>query len=368
MGKNCIKCGRCLAVCPVYKVSGQERLAPRGKLSLIDFYKHKQIAASPLFQEVISACILCGRCEKACVLDIPTHDIIHQLREKLWARQKKRLYRSWLANKFLASYPKHLGIWLRLFALLKQAATLPVSPSSHPFLKQTMTFRSIDKSRGTIAIFAGCGVNLIYPYLGHKLVKLCQQLGFNVVVPGGQTCCGLMAHSLGDEKTASTLAHENVRVFSEIKPDLIITPCASCYHQLKTFSVYQEAGLNAKVMELTQFLQDKTLSFMDLDAKITWHDPCHLRYHHNIWQPPRDLLKKAHYHFIETSPEGMCCGHGGSFALNFPDLSKDILSKRKAVITSHQVDITLTSCMGCLIQLKMGLGEGHVKHILEIFA
>ncbi|MDL1970964.1 MAG: (Fe-S)-binding protein [Candidatus Desulfofervidaceae bacterium] len=368
MDKSCIKCGRCLAVCPVYKVSGQERLAPRGKLNLIDFYKNKKISASPLFQEAISACILCRRCEERCILNISTPDIIHQLRQELWPQQKIRLYRSWLANKFLASYPKHLGIWLRLFALLQQIVTLPISLSSHPFLRQKITFHSIAKSKGTVAIFVGCGVNLIYPHLGHKLVKLCQQLGFNVIIPAGQSCCGLMAHTLGDEETASSLAYENVKAFSDINPDIIITPCASCYHQLKTFSVYQEAGLSAKVIELSQFLQDKTLSFMDLDAKITWHDPCHLRFHHNIWQEPRDLLKKAGYHFIETSPEGMCCGHGGSFALNFPDLSKDILNKRKAVITSSQAEITLTSCMGCLIQLKMGLGEVHVKHILEIFA
>ena len=368
MDKTCIKCGRCLAVCPVYKVSGQERLAPRGKLNLIEFYKNKQISASPLFQEVISACILCGRCEKKCVLDIPTPNIIHQLRQILWPQQKVRFYRSWLANKFLASYPKHLGIWLRLFALLQQIATLPVSLSSHPFLRQKIDFCSIGKPRGTIAIFIGCGVNFIYPHLGHKLVRLCQQLGFNVAIPVSQSCCGLMAHTLGDEKTALTLAYENVKVFSDIKPDIIITPCASCYHQLKTFSVYQERGLSAKVIELTQFLQEEMLSFIDLPKKITWHDPCHLRFHHNIWQEPRDLLKKANYNFIETSPEGMCCGHGGSFSLNFPDLSKSILNKRKAIITSNQIDITFTSCMGCLIQLKMKLGQEHVRHILEIFA
>ena len=367
MDKSCIKCGRCLAVCPVYKASGYERVSPRGKLNLIDFYQKHLLSPSSIFQETISACILCKRCEEKCILHTPVSKIIHQTREKLWPLQKKQYYRSWMVNKFLASHQKNLGLWLRLYTLCKHVFPSPFDLASSPFLSSRGFYPS-KKAKANIAIFSGCVTNFIYPSLGNKLAKLLSELGYNVFIPHQQTCCGLMAYTLGDKETALDLAKKNVEALSSLSIDFIITPCASCYHQLKTFLPYQEAKISEKVIELSQFLQEKPLSFLPLNKKITWHDPCHLRYHHNIWQEPRILLKKAGYEFEESSPEGMCCGQGGSFALNFPELAKQILKKRKEAIKKTGAELVITSCMGCLIQLKAELGKKRVKHVLEPFA
>ncbi len=364
MDKTCIKCGRCLAVCPVYKATGQERFSPRGKNSLIKLFQDQLLPPSSLFHGTLSACILCGQCTERCVLSINTPDRIHKLRTSFWPQQKRHLYRAWLAEQLLASFHKELGIWLRLLILLNQIKPLPISPALKPFLSQ---ISSSSPSPSSIAIFVGCGVNFIYPSLGQKLINILTALNHRVAIPQEQTCCGLMAYTLGDMQTALKLAQKNIAVFSHLNPEVIITPCASCYHHLKIFPPYQEAGISAKVVEISQFLVNKNIPLASLSEKITWHDPCHLRFHHQIWKEPRTLLNRAG-HFVESSPQGQCCGHGGSFALNFPDLSKEIFNRRKKAIEESKAKFIFTSCMGCLIQLQLYLGKERVRHILDIFA
>jgi len=362
--KTCIKCGRCLAVCPVYKATGQERLSPRGKNSLIRLFQDHLWPASSLFRETLSACILCGQCTERCVLNINTSERIHKLREFFWPQQKRHFYRSWLAEQLLASFHQELGIWLRLLVLLNQIKPLPISPASKPFLSQ---ITSSSSSPSQIAIFVGCGVNFLYPSLGQKLLHILVNLNYQVVIPLQQTCCGLMAYTLGDTQTAIKLARKNIIAFSHFNPEIIITPCASCYHHLKSFSLYQEAGISEKVIELSQFLLNKNIPLISFSQKITWHDPCHLRFYHQIWKEPRLLLNRVGQ-FTESSPQGQCCGHGGSFALNFPALSEEIFTKRKKAIEESKAELIFTSCMGCLIQLQLYLGKERVRHILDIFA
>jgi len=264
----------------------------------------------------------------------------------------------------LASFQKGLGIWMRLLTLLNQIKPLPISPAPKPFLSQ---IPSSSPSPSSMAIFVGCGVNFIYPSLGQKLIKILAALNYRVAVPQEQTCCGLMAYTLGDTQTAIKLAQKNILIFSQLNSEIIITPCASCYHHLKSFSLYQEAGISEKVIELTQFLLNKDIPLISFSQKITWHDPCHLRFHHQIWKEPRLLLNHVGQ-FTESSPQGQCCGHGGSFALNFPALSEEIFTKRKKAIEESKAELIFTSCMGCLIQLQLHLGKERVRHILDIFA
>ncbi len=381
MDNACIKCGRCLSVCPVYKITSHERFSPRGKNDLIGLCLEGLLPNSHI-AEAVNACILCGRCKEVCVLNIDTPEIIKKMRRRLWPEQKLHLYRSFITEKFLAFLQSETkqkvdtGIWWRLFALTRTLKFLPISFASRPFLSNIPTPAPKDtlKTKGTIAIFVGCGVNFIYPHLGEILLKLLGAMGFNVIVPPTQTCCGLMACSLGDIQTASRLAQQNISAFTQTKADIIITPCASCYHQLKIFSPYRQAGISPKVVELSQFLVNggietilKKVSSLNIkQIRTTWHDPCHLRFHHQIWEEPRQILRQTTT-FVESSPEGQCCGHGGSFMLNFPELSERIFSQRQQAILKSNTKLVFTTCMGCLLQLQSHLGKQKARHLLEIF-
>ena len=73
---------------------------------------------------------------------------------------------------------------------------------------------------------------------------------------------------------------------------------------------------------------------------------------------------------VEMKQPSRCCGMAGSFNLIYYDLSKKILKRKVEDIAGTGAEHVVTSCMGCMIQLKDGLHqqglETGVMHPLEI--
>lgn len=58
-----------------------------------------------------------------------------------------------------------------------------------------------------------------------------------------------------------------------------------------------------------------------LNAKVTYHDSCHLKRSLGITEEPRELLKIAGADLVEMAGAERCCGFGGSYSLKYPELS-----------------------------------------------
>src|SRR4030043_1568065 len=85
---RCVKCGRCLSVCPVYRELGRERGVARGKLSLIESQGDKEVKhSSKKLKEIISLCLLCGACTENCPNLGEGDKIIQKARGALFSKQ-----------------------------------------------------------------------------------------------------------------------------------------------------------------------------------------------------------------------------------------------------------------------------------------
>src|SRR6266498_4368690 len=75
---KCVKCGGCKTNCPTYDEGLNEAMGARGRLTLLRGLLSSRIGQSPILNERIFSCILCGACEKLCTpgLDI-TEAIYH---------------------------------------------------------------------------------------------------------------------------------------------------------------------------------------------------------------------------------------------------------------------------------------------------
>ena len=106
--------------------------------------------------------------------------------------------------------------------------------------------------------------------------------------------------------------------------------------------------------------------------KIAWHSPCHLCRGLGVKEEPINLIEKSGHKYIKTEEEETCCGFGGSFSINFPLVSKEILNKKLEDVEQSGAQILVTECPGCVMQLKGGALKQNktfdVLHLSELIS
>jgi glycolate oxidase iron-sulfur subunit len=400
----CIRCGACMEVCPLYRLSGKESVVARGKLSLLQALTDNDLAPSRRLQEILEYCLLCGACAEKCTAKVPTPDLVKagraKLRDRLGRRWSPALALAYLslradqalpvltaAGPLLERLKSWVGgqsgllyrLWPALTGLvgrLPQVAPQPFSHSAPNLLP--------GRGKPKIAFFVGCGLEALFPQAGFAFLKICQRLGIEVILPDRQGCCGLLAASAGEVSTAQDLARDFLRQFDPLTVDYIVTACASCSYQLrqvhKLFPDSREgetaARLSTKVREASEFLADAekltAVRFLKVSRpqSLVFHDPCHLRRGQHIVEQPRRLLTVVPgLELLE--PEGTvgCCGQGGIFGICHPEMSGTIGSNAMGMYRQTGATTLGTACSGCLAQLAgLTSGELPVRHFLEILA
>ena len=201
-----------------------------------------------------------------------------------------------------------------------------------------------------------------------------------------QTCCGLPLFSVSEENAARDLAARNIEAFSNIDCDHIVTLCASCAshlknHYIKMFrpgsTVHKKIEIFAgKVIDFSSFMANvlkvSPPEFRRSKKKAAYHSPCHLCRGLNVTKEPRKLIEIAGFTYVPSKDEDVCCGFGGSYSMDFPEISSEILRKKLDNVEESETEILLTDCPGCVMQLRRGMDKREkriqVRHIAEAMA
>ncbi|MGD8371540.1 MAG: (Fe-S)-binding protein [Syntrophobacterales bacterium] len=395
--ERCSRCGSCMAVCPVYRETGEEGMVARGKLSLIEANQRGELHQSRKFQELMEACLLCSGCVHQCANSVRVDKIIQWQRSRLRRDGKAGWTASLAASTleavgkwpmlvsqagslaqalFCKKIPAESGLQLRFsLAVLSQRRYVP-KLSASPFLAQLPVNRLGSGPR--VGLFVGCVGNYIATEVSEATVELLRRGGFQVVIPAEQRCCGMAAWASGDVATASVLAQHNSEVFLKSGCQWIVSACGTCTTQL---SVRMPELLEQTAPNEARFLSQKSMDLMAFltrqlgpeklgqmvkspgSLKLSYHDPCHLRYHQGIFREPRQLLSLlSEIHVAELSDTQQCCGHGGLFNVSNYRLSNQINARRMAQVEKVGPEVLATGCMGCLLQLQ----EGNWRHGLGL--
>jgi L-lactate dehydrogenase complex protein LldE len=235
----------------------------------------------------------------------------------------------------------------------------------------------------TAQLFITCLVDTFFPQTGGAVVNVLQRCGVTVEFPHGQTCCGQPAFNAGLRLDARPMAEHMIRVF-ESAPGEIVTPSGSCahmirYNYLELFegdeSWYARAkALAARTYEFTEYLVD-VLGVTDLDAhwdgRLTYHASCHLLRGLGVDRQPRTLLANVHGAEVVELPEvDSCCGFGGIFSVEHPELSAEMLKRKIANLEATHSPTLVVGDTGCLMHIAGGLQRQRkpqrVVHIAEI--
>lgn len=366
----CVSCGLCLAHCPTYRVSGEERLSPRGRITAMRAAE----SGAPIddaFEEIMQTCVQCRACETACPSSVPFGRMMEATRTVLadrsvpwWQRAGYSVlghHRLLLALSAVGGVAQRAGLVPRRLA---DRVSLPRLPVRQPALRPTGT---------DVWLFTGCVMDAWQRSVHGAAVALVTACGFGVALPGsGASCCGALHVHAGLHDGASSLARRVIESFPGDAP--ILVDSAGCGavmkdygHLLGTEEAVRFAG---RVLDIHEWLADHADRLPApvrgwVRPRVAIQDPCHLRHVQRVVQPVRTVLSR-YADLVELPDEGRCCGAGGAYSALEPELARPIRSQKVAVIDSVSADLVASANPGCSMWLA-GAGV-KVRHPVEIVA
>ncbi|MFN2358271.1 MAG: LUD domain-containing protein [Desulfotignum sp.] len=316
---QCVRCGACANVCPVYRMVGGHQMGYIyiGAIGLITTYFFHGLEHA---KNLVQNCTNCGACKTVCAggIDLPylikeIHARIqdeagHPLQSLLLGKvlKNRKLFHRLLRTAYLAQQPalERSGRLARskdrspersdssrvtppgrLTRTGSDAGFLRHLPmifsSDHNFRRlpaiARVPFRDrfarlnqpVKNPRFTIALFSGCVQDFVYPEHLEAAMKGFAQHNIDVVFPMDQSCCGLPAVSMGETSAARDVALQNLDAMAIGRKnydtvDYIVTLCASCASHLthgvpklvKDYAPEKAAAFAGKVVPFSVFMND----------------------------------------------------------------------------------------------------------------
>jgi Fe-S oxidoreductase len=193
------------------------------------------------------------------------------------------------------------------------------------------------------------------------------------ILGDAEACCGETSRRMGNEYLFQVAAEENIGAFSEIHFQKIITLCPHGLNTLK--NEYPAFGGDYKIQHAVEFLAERlpTLQFQASNNKdlgrLTFHDSCYLGRYNNIYNQPRDLLKKADLIPLEMDTaknDSFCCGGGGGAMWLETTADTRINQHRLQHAMDINADTITTACPYCLIMFDDALRSKGLADEIEV--
>jgi glycolate oxidase iron-sulfur subunit len=399
---NCMRCGMCLPHCPTYKETFLETASPRGRVALVRKFQEGELEISERFVEFLSLCLDCQACASACPSGVNAGELVAEFKcekregeglsfmedvilrkllphpDRLQAAMTPlRLYQRSGLQKIvrtlglLKMFPAHME---RMEGLLPKLPSRPLRQS----LQEVTPAKG--KEQGTIGFFLGCVMSLVFSEASFATVRLLTTLGYRVVTPKSQKCCGAPNMLAADRAGLLEASRFNVGLFAEHDLDFIVTDCGGCGAELKKYGHHlaedsRAAAFSSKVRDISQILfermDDLKTMLNPLPFRVTYHDPCHISHCQGIRDEPRKLLQLIPGIDYRELPEAdACCGSAGTYNIDKPDMSDKVLLRKVANIRRTGAEYLVTANPGCLLQMKRVLESTEPKieviHITEL--
>jgi Fe-S oxidoreductase len=196
------------------------------------------------------------------------------------------------------------------------------------------------------------------------IAELLHVAGVKFAVLGpAEACTGDPARRLGNEFVFQMLAQQNVETLNEagVAAGTGKKVIASCPHCFNTISrEYPQLGGNYEVIHHTQLLarlvaDGRLTPVSPVEEKITYHDPCFLGRHNQVYTPPRAIIDAVPGTTAEEmhrcKGKGFCCGAGGARMWLEERTGKRINEERIDEALALDPDTVTTACPYCMVML-----------------
>lgn len=191
------------------------------------------------------------------------------------------------------------------------------------------------------------------------------------VLGSEEICTGDPAKRSGNEFLFQMQAMQNISTLDKYGVKKIVTTCPHCFNTLK--NEYPELGGNYEVLHHSQFLDEliknQKLNFKDAlykGKRITYHDPCYLGRANQVYEAPRNLIRKLKAELVEMKnckSKGLCCGAGGAQMFKEAEKGdKEINIKRTEEALETNTEIIAAACPFCNSMLSDGIKNKELEN------
>jgi Fe-S oxidoreductase len=392
---TCTECGRCQSQCPAWNTD--KPLSPKLLITALRDHAYakapyllavsdnarnalsadvKTEAERPLVgvdgvitPDILWSCTSCGACVEQCPVDIEHIDHIVNM------RRHQVLIES--------NFPSELGSVFRNLETKGNPWGMNAS-SRNDWIKEcefpiTVIAGEIPADIEYL-FWVGCAG--AYEDRAKKTTKAVAELlnraGVKFGVLGdGETCTGDAARRSGNEFLFQMLAAENIEtlntVFENRTSKKVIVTCPHCFTTLGRD--YKQLGISLELIHHTQLLnrlvRDKHLvPIAPINQTITYHDPCYLGRHNQVYAPPRELLEASGAELVEmprNSERSFCCGAGGARMWMEEKLGQQINLARVDEAISTRAATVAVACPFCRVMVSDGAAaRADVIEVLDV--
>lgn len=357
---RCVLCALCSAHCPTYQLHREEGESPRGRVMMSAALLRGELNASEALIAHLNHCLLCRACEKACPSEVPYGAIIDHARTQLPkpGGKVKRLQQL-SAHPTVVTMLAHAGQWWRALKLpLPAIANAALTRLPDKLLKLQNHYPASGTPIGRVGLFLGCITRPFDQQTHQSAITLLTRLGYEVVIPKQQQCCGALAQHNGMPEQAALHNSANQQTFNQLPLDAVLFSSTGCGVQL--IETAQQNGTPYR--EICDFIQQSPavdqLKFLPLKQEVALHHPCSLR---NVLQTSSSieqllqLIPKLCWH--ELGPNPNCCGAAGSHQISEPKTAARLRKPKLDALQQHGAERLLTTNYGCALHFAEGLQQ-----------
>ena len=374
MQKGCGDCGYAIRpavdrylTCPVKEAKDEEGFEiyfARGRMNVLKSILEGQLSLSRELAELVYECSECGNCTEVCHMSqneyviLPTCNWIDHV--KVWEALRKDL-----VEAGFAPLERHSDL---VEYMNDDKLRNPYGEDKDEKFDWIKEFPEI-KERGELMFFGGCTMPLRQVETLKNMMKILKAAGKEIAMTKDEWCCGSIAIRIGDEKSLTETIKHNIEEFKERGAKTLFTACAGCYRTWKKdYPELLGEKLPFEVKHITEIiielLNNNQIPFKKEEGeiiKVTYHDPCHLGRHMNLYDIPREVITKIPgIELIEMKRNrnnAWCCGAGGGVKSQFPELAVKISKERIREAVDSSAQILTTSCPFCINNLNNAYEE-----------
>jgi Fe-S oxidoreductase len=371
---SCTECGRCQSQCPAWHTD--KPLSPKLLImalrdhALANIPKEGPIVGETISPDVLWSCTTCGACVNECPVDIEHIDHIVNMRR----------FQVLVESEF----PTELG---GTFRNLEKAGNPWGANRADRNAWITECDFPVEVITGALPdeveylFWVGCAG--AYEERAKKTTKAVAELlyisGVKFAVLGArETCTGDPARRAGNEFLYQILSRENIDTFNEVyanykgKKKVVVT-CPHCFTTIGRD--YKQQGFELEMLHHTQLLNTlvktgRLKPVTQSSGSLTYHDPCYLGRHNQIYEPPRELLESTGVEVIEmprNQERSFCCGAGGGRMWMEEKLGTRINMNRVEEAINTGAKEVAVACPFCRVMVSDGVtAKGSDTNVIDV--